>query len=293
MLAFVSLSITSFVEAQTTDFSIADSLFSLKHHEEASLAYEYIIFSHPEDAPLLAACLLKKSECLKANGKYSEVPILLSRLDGLSLSDSLKGQIYFQKALSYYLTDKYELAEKSILPFFNLAETDYALAVSSAFLYATALGESGKWQEAKIFLLDFVKNENRITPELQVSLTENINILYSKENIPKLKSIRKAKTLSLLFPGLGQAYNGNYGKGFVSLALVSGSAAFIAFNIINTTYLTAATAGAYLFLYFYFGGANQSNWLVPKKNNKKKSIYNQHLRSSLSNVSQQLLEQQK
>ncbi|MBK9318219.1 MAG: hypothetical protein IPM91_04905 [Bacteroidetes bacterium] len=269
-MVFAFLSITSFVNAQSADFSKVDSLMALHQYEDASLECEYILYQQPGNPALMAECLLKKTDCLKATGKHAEVPVLLSRLDGFSGSDSLKSRIYFQKALGYYMSDKFELAEKSILPLFNLQEVEEEIEVTGALLYAMALGESGKWMEAKLFLTNFIQSNPRTDAALKTELTEQVNMVYDKENIPKLRSIKKAKTLSLLFPGLGQAYNGNFGKGFVSLLLVSGSGAWVGWNIFNTTYITAATAGVYIFLYFYFGGANQSSWLVPVKNHKKK-----------------------
>ncbi|MEP7265578.1 MAG: hypothetical protein ABI772_13815, partial [Bacteroidota bacterium] len=100
-----------------------------------------------------------------------------------------------------------------------------------------------------------------------------------------------ARTLSLLFPGLGQLYNGDAGKAALSFTFVSLSGLYIAYNIINTTYLTAATSGAYLFMYFYFGGANQTNVLVPQKNYQKKTVYNNYLRSSLVMLNNDLYKQ--
>lgn len=284
LLVFVFRSISSSVSAQSVALSEVDNLMNQQRFDEASLLCEQLIYGHPGDINLMAESLLKKSECLKRSGKHATIPFLLGRLDGLSLNDSIRSRVCFQKALAYYLSDNFEMAEKSVLPVFNLPYAQRELVITGAILYAMALGESGKWLEARLFLCNFIRNDLRADTTLKRELTAEVESLYSDENIPRLKSIKKAKVLSLIFPGLGQAYNGNYGKGLLNLLFVSGSGAWATWNILNGTYITAATAGVYILLYFYFGGANQSSWLVPVKNQKKKSQFNQQLKPELSKL---------
>ncbi len=289
LLVFAFQSISISVKSQS--FSIVDSLVLEKKYEEASLACEELVFRHREDSEVMAELLLMKCKFLEQTGKYAQIPPLLARLDGIRLNDTLKAKVYLEKGLGYYLSDNFEMAEKSVLPVFNIEYVPKDVLVSGAILYAMALGESGKWTEAGAFLSNFIHNDLQAEEKLKQELMYQVATLYSEEKIPEMKSIRKAKVLSLIVPGLGQAYNGDYGKGLLNLLLVSGSGTWITWNVLNSTYLTAATAGVYVFLYFYFGGANQSSWLVPAKNNKKKILFNNDLRPALSHLGERMLRQ--
>ena len=125
------------------------------------------------------------------------------------------------------------------------------------------------------------ENNKIFTIENKLVLKQTLDSIYEPSLQPTLRSIKKAKTLSLIFPGLGQAYNGDYRKGILNLLLTGGSATFGVYNVLQANYITAATAGVYLFLYFYLGGANQSSYNVPTKNYIKKRKYNDQLKSEM------------
>lgn len=289
---FVSLLTASSAELRAQEFfAAADQLYAQGYYAAASLEYERVVFEQPGNETIICLALLRKTECLKKEEKFEQIGSLLSRLDDFSLSDSIRQEIYFQKALGYFIADKFEQAEKNILPVFNLEPYHNETRVSSALLYTFSLHEQGKWMQAHAFLRRWIQTEQQVKLPEQENILQALDSLYDPDALPRLKSIRKAKTLSLIFPGAGQAYNGNFGKGFVNLLLVSGSAGFCAYNILASNYVTAATAGVYLFLYFYFGGANQSNWLVPEKNYKKKKTYNEGLKQYLSHITPVLLRQ--
>ncbi|MBP6511193.1 MAG: hypothetical protein KA347_00850 [Bacteroidia bacterium] len=268
-------------KAFTQTRETADSLFAIQQFDQASLMYERAIYERPGDALFLATTLLSKANCLKAQQKFEQIGSLLSRIDLSVLSDSLKQEIYFQKALGYYLSDNFELAEKNILPSFNLESFHTNTQLNSVLLYTFILDELGKWNQAHQVMSDYIQNNKMFTTENKIVLKQTLDSIYNPSLQPTLRSIKKAKTLSLIFPGLGQAYNGDYEKGILNLLLTGGSATFGVYNVLQANYITAATAGVYLFLYFYLGGANQSSYNVPTKNYIKKRKYNDQLKSEM------------
>ena len=263
----------------------ADSLFAIQQYDLASVTYERAIYEHPNDVHFLATTLLSKTKCLKAQLKFEQIGSLFSRVDLNEVNDSLKQEIYFQKALGYYLSDNFDLAEKNILPSFNLESFNTTTQLNSVLLYTFILDELGKWNQAHQVMSDYIQNNKMFTTENKLLLKQTVDSIYDPSLQPKLRSIKKTKILSLIFPGLGQAYNGNYSKGFLSLLLTSGSATFGVYNVLQANYITAATAGVYLFLYFYFGGANQSGYIVPPKNYTRKRNYNDQLKSEMTSFS--------
>ncbi|MBK7681436.1 MAG: hypothetical protein IPJ26_02705 [Bacteroidetes bacterium] len=268
-------------KAFTQTREAADSLFAIQQYDQASLMYERAIYERPGDALFFATTLLSKANCLKAQQKFEQIGSLLSRIDLSVLSDSLKQEIYFQKALGYYLSDNFELAEKNILPSFNLESFHTNTQLNSVLLYTFILDELGKWNQAHQVMSDYIQNNKMFTTENKIVLKQTLDSIYNPSLQPTLRSIKKAKTLSLIFPGLGQAYNGDYKKGILNLLLTGGSATFGVYNVLQANYITAATAGVYLFLYFYLGGANQSSYNVPTKNYIKKRKYNDQLKSEM------------
>ncbi|MBK7964994.1 MAG: hypothetical protein IPK10_06710 [Bacteroidetes bacterium] len=278
----------SSTKAHSQALESADSLFAIQQYDLAAVMYERAVYERPNDVHFLATTLLSKTNCLKAQEKFEQIGSLLSRIDLNKISDSLKQEIYFQKALGYYLSDRFDDAEKNILPSFNLETFNTKTQLNSVLLYAFILDEQGKWSQAHQVMNDYIRNQTQLPSLEKERLTQSLDSLYATDQHHKLKSIKKAKTLSLIFPGMGQAYNGNYGKGFLNFLLTGGSATFGVYNVLQANYITAATAGVYLFLYFYLGGANQSSYIVPTKNYTKKRKYNDRLKLEIIDMSKSL-----
>lgn len=280
---YVFLLISYSGNAQHSLFAHADSLLTARLFEEASLGFESILWENENDHDeiFVANVLLKKTACLKELRRFDRVESLLGRINIPNLPDSMQFYIYYERALAAFLTENFELAEKNILPVFNLSLTDNEKIYAATLLHVIILNEMGRWSEARQQLVNYYQHQTVLNENEKEAKLKDVENLYNAEMIPKLKRIKKSKTLSLLFPGAGQAYNEDYGRGLVSLSFVSLAGLYIGYNIINTTYLTAASAGVYLFLYFYFGGANQANYRVPLKNYPKKKNYNDYLKKNI------------
>jgi TM2 domain-containing membrane protein YozV len=272
--------------SNATTFEQADSLFGLCLYPEACIAYEQIIYENPVNEYIKANSLLKKSNCYKAECHYSLIDNLLSRCNVNELNDTLKSQILFEQSLACYMSEKFTSAKERILPVFNINTTP-ELEKASVFLYSLILNELSSWEESKNNLISFLKRTEISDEKLRDSLIQEVNIMYQKKNIPKLKKIKTARTLSFILPGLGQTYAGKTGKGLISLSLVALSGTFVYFNIIHHIY-TSSAVGLYLFSYFYIGNVNQLKTMVNKRNNNKKNKINAYLRSQLTKLNSQL-----
>lgn len=283
---FVSLSIISSSKASATTFQQADSLYRLCLYPEACIAYEQIIYENPNNESIKANALLKKSYCYKAQHNYSLIDNLLSRCDINRLNDTLKAQILFEQSLACYLSENFTHAKERIQPLISL-NTSSELDKASVILYSLILNELNCWEESKLNMVSYLKRAEIKDTKTRDSLMQVVNTMYQEKNIPKLKKIKTARTLSFILPGLGQAYTGKAGMGIVNLSLVALSGAFIYFNFVDEIY-TSSAAGLYLFSYFYIGGINQLNKMVSKRNTTKKNEANAILRTQLVNINKTL-----
>ncbi len=287
--AFKFLLIISFNNTYATGIETADSLFAAGNFVEAGITYEKYIFENSNNDSLVANAILKKVNCYKSLQRYDLIYPLLYRTNKFKLNDSLIAIIHFEKALGCYLDHKFELAKESILPLLNM-NTEPELDRASVILYSLTLNELNKWEESKINLLNYINRAPNISNETRDSLINEINTDYSKENIPKLKNLKKARLYSFIFPGAGQVYTGHAGRGLITLSLIAGSLVFSYANLIRELYLASA-AGAYLVYTFYIGNINQLHAQVANTNKDKKFVANSALKRKLSLINYTLSKQ--
>jgi TM2 domain-containing membrane protein YozV len=281
--------IISFNNVRASGVESADSLFAAGNYFEAGILYEKYIYDNFNNDTLVASTLLKKVNCYKSQQRYDLIYPLLTRTNKLQLTDSLIAIIQFEKALGCYLDHKFELAKESILPVLNM-NTGIELDRAAVFLYCLTLNELGKWEESKLSLLSYINRVPTISAELKDSLISEINMDYNKDRIPKLKNLKKARLYSFIFPGAGQVYTGNAGRGLITFSLIAGAFVFSYVNLIHELYFASA-AGAYLVYTFYIGNINQLHSQVSNTNSYKKSEANTTLKRKLSLINYTLSKQ--
>ena len=236
-----------FISAQE---NIADSLFQAGDHLHARVAYERLLFQGSRDVNRL---LLKKTYCLKAEGRYDDAYQTLQRADFFQGSDSLRFKLYYEVALNAYLAGKYDLSLNKI------QELNYYLPKANQpvvdLLEILSLNQQHKLNDAEKKLEEFLVKYN---------LRDEQKIYRNK----KLKNPEKAESMSHLLPGVGQMYAGYGGQGATSMLLQTGFVAFAAFSFLNGYYFSGAFTGVGLFYIFNNGGARHARYLAEKRNDK-------------------------
>lgn len=259
------------------DVSLADSLYKLEDYRQSALEYERIYFFSRDTSERINA-LLKQNECysnLKENYKaYSS----LNRAFAFNLNDSLKAKINYKVALNLYLSKYFFDAEKYCAKNYSLplSTSDYK---NSILLHALILNELNNFNLAHEKAITYC-NEINIDSSLKDSLKLYVNGFYTKNNIPKLKSLKKARRLSKCLPGAGLFYVGKPGKAFVNISLQLLALGYTAANVYSQNYFTSATVGIFLMRMFYTGGVNQLNEIVPKVNYLKSRKFNDTFKSN-------------
>ena len=262
----IFLSVPSFINGQNIEF--ADSLFEAGDFLYARVAYERLLFQGKEDVGLL---LLKKSFCLKAEGKFEEAYTTLQRVDLFKESDSVRIKLYHELALDAYLARKFDQSI-STLEELHYYFPNESTSISDA-LEILSLNQLAKWDAAKQKFEAFLSKYQLPDQDL-----------YKKKNLPSLKNPTKAETLSYLIPGSGQLYAGYPGRAITSIVLQGGLVVFTVYSFTNGYYLSGAFTGVGLFSLFYNGGAGQARDLAIKHNEKEFAEFNNKVKAALSAV---------
>ena len=230
--------------------------------------YERLLFEKAGDVNEL---LLKKSYCLKAEGKYQAGYETLQRADLFHGTDSLRATLYYEMALHSYLNGRYDVALG------HVQELNYYLPDQilprAELIEVLALNQLKRWQEAeKKFMA------------MQTKYGMRQAVTYADLRPGKLKNPDRAENWSFVLPGSGQMYAGYWGRGLTSLVIQAGLVAFTAYSFVNGFYFSGAFTGGGLFYMFYNGGTRHASYLAQKGNQQKIDRLNDRVMTTLEPV---------
>ncbi len=265
----ISNSKATFIIA-TDDSANANSL-----HLDAIIEIEKQIFNCKNNDSLKEFLILAKAKYQKKIGLYNAEIKTLARINYNYCTDSTICVIYYENALALYITSNFKKAN-------DFLERAHSLPINtseyknSIFLHGLVCNELFDYKNAKEKFNEYFKSSNRVN-------AINIDSLYSIQNIPKLKSLSKARRMSLFLPSAGLFYAKCNGKAISNLTLLMLSVAYTGYNISILNYYTAISSGFYFMKYFYVGGVNQLNVEIPKYNTTITQKFNQSVKKILIN----------
>jgi len=250
----------------------ADSLFSIGECQSAAIEYErFLYFSDTEQSNL--NCLYKKAQCYKHLSEFTKACKTLERIN--LLRENIHNYIDIKRELSlcYYLDNKLQKAQMQITQLRHKAK---ALPKETQLVEIFVLNETKKWgtaqEKAKQYANHYLKEE----PNKSFAL-KKIDSLYSKKNLPKLKSIQKAENLSRFVPGAGQIYCGKIAEGSFTFLF---NGAFLALGIqqiFTKFYFTGYTAGFGVLHKTYTGSMARTKHLAKKVNLVRHTRFNESI----------------
>lgn len=253
----------------------ADSLFDLHSYEASATAYEKVFFFSQNTNEKVNA-LFRRADCFKILNRNYEAYKSLVRVLQFELNDSAKCAAQYELALNLFLAKYYHDADK-------FCARNRSLPVNteeykrSLLLHGLILNELNDYSAASLKFTEY--NASGIfLPAQKDSLNDLVSVQYRKKNLPKLKSLRKARRLSKCLPGAGLFYAGKPGKAILNISLQLMAVAYTAGNAYFGNYVTAASAGLFMVRSFYSGGVNQLNEVVPKVNYKRSRKFNDEFR---------------
>ncbi|OJJ14879.1 hypothetical protein BKI52_40705 [marine bacterium AO1-C] len=254
----------------------AHQFFKNQQLTQAQLVYERVVFLS-KSKTLQNEALLYKTYCHKQLKQFKEAQATIERAEVLPEQDSVNYILLYEASLTAYLAQEY----KQSLKFIDILKTtvqDSSKIKSITFLEILALNETYQWEKAKQLCAQYIKDHQ---------LEQDIDALYGFVDKKPFKSIKKAKTLSWIFPGAGQMYAGAVGRGISSSVLTLGALTFGVFSAINGYYVSAFFTGLGLGRTFYTGGRRHAGYQVQQRNLKKIAAYHQKIKDFILKVESQ------
>lgn len=268
------------IKGQNYSLTKADSLFRNQSYESAATAYERTYFFSIVKEERITA-LLGRASAFKNLGRHYEAYNSLARITNFDLEDSLKCSANYQLALNLYLANYFADAEKYCAKNLSIPinSTDYK---NSLLLHGFIYNELNKYKNAAFKFQEYT-NSTDLTQVQKDSVNAFVKNYYHEKNLPKLKSLRKARRLSKVLPGAGLFYAGKPGKALANIGFQLFAVGYTGANLYFSNYITAASAGLFLIRAFYTGGINQLNEVVPKVNYTRSQKFNDTFKSAYTN----------
>jgi len=279
-LALKCLLVSFSIKGQDYSLRVADSLFRNNHYEIAATAYERVYFFSKNNNERTFA-LLARATCFKNLGRYYEAYNSLARVSHFELDDSLKCVANYQLALNLYLANYFSDAEKYCARNYSIPINSIEYK-NSILLHGFIYNELNNYKYAAQKFNEYTALTNLSLKEKD-SLSTFVDTYYRAKNLPKLKSLKKARRLSKVLPGAGLFYVGKPGKALANISFQLFALGYTGANVYFSNYVTAASAGLFLMRSFYTGGINQLNEVVPKVNYTRSRKFNDTFKNTYTN----------
>ena len=130
-----------------------------------------------------------------------------------------------------------------------------------------------KWESALEKAKQYTNQHLKEKPNKLLAL-QKIDSLYSRKNLPKLKSIEKAENLSRFIPGAGQIYCGKIAEGSFTFLF---NGALGVQQIFTKFYFTGYTAGFGVLHKTYTGNMSRAKHLDTKTNHNRHTLFNESI----------------
>lgn len=258
------------------NYSASDSLFAKYYdiYNDSLVVYQRLL---SDDISLNEEVhwQLEEAAYLKKKQWYDAAAKAYARVDKAELNDSLKYHFYYEAALCYYLSQRFEEAGLQFI-LMGSSVRDTGMMNRSLPLQALIYNELGEWNLAHTLLDSFLVVSSK---GQKSGLPKSLDSLYSRHCQPKLKSPDKAKMLNSVLPGLGFLYAGNIAEGIVNTGFQVALLGLTGVGWYYHYYISSIFGTAQVFLQFYKGGRNRASFLAEKRNYKLKKEYNAKLKT--------------
>lgn len=265
---------TDIISNNSSFSSPADSLYAAENYFEAAIEFERLYF-YSNNRMDRNELLFKKALCYKALKKYSKSFESLQRIMMFGLSEEEKIKYTYELSLLAHLSSEYEQC-KLYLKSLERFKVDSNLTINILYLGAMNSIMLNEIEQSKQYVINYL---NKTKDSLPISKND-VEILYSKKNLPKIKSEKLLFYISFI-PGLGQMYAGNIGEGMLNSFLNAAAFTFGVYQIWHAFYFTGYFVGALSINKFYFGGRERAKLLLTVHNRNELIEFQSNLKETL------------
>jgi len=263
LLTWISFLFCNIVVAQsnTETYNYANNCYKNGDYINAISAYSRLVFFDKEN--YAAQCYKPLAEAYYKQGNYELAANFFNLAYNTTSADSLKYEYVFMKTLCHIKQNNFDYA---LIEIYSLPDS-----MSGNFMLRKNL------YEATIY---YFKNETDKAKEVfekvftDARINQQFKVLY-KEFCKKNKlTARRAKAMSFIIPGLGQAYAGD-AKNSINSLLLTSSFVVIYIAVASTVSPIEAVIGILpWFQRYYQGGVKHAGLIAEaKKENVRKKYY--------------------
>jgi len=273
VLIAISLPATQVLHAQNFEETISFADNQLKSGEltTALKAYQRALFFSEGRSNLYL--FRQIAELAYFNKDYETAQKYFGLAYNQSDIDSLRTELLFRKAFCQILNKNYQFA---LIDLFSVDDTSLIVKNRLNFYLATCY----------FGLEDFSKARTFFKPCVAFKDTAELTSLFARHKI-LTPSPKKARIMSMIFPGAGQIYSGDFKAGLNSLLLTSGLIA-VGVNIsIQYRPIDAVFSILPWFQRYYTGGYGKAEEIALRKRQlKRNNVYNKILKLIAENSTQ-------
>ena len=247
-----------FSQSLEETFDLGENLYAMGNFKEAEPVLKRVAFFDQET--LYADKLyLMLANSLYANGKYAEANYYYDLAYFLSSTEDQIG-IILQKTSCFLLLQNYSYAR---LELFNLPENINPEQEKLRLFYTA--------------MLEFGEKNYELSKENFLDVTSDslgVVLLFEKVNKVEKLNPKTAKILSIILPGLGQMYAGDWKSGLNSFILTGGLFYLGINNGIKNSFLDAAISVLPWFQRYYTGGFKKAELIaIAKKQERRRKVF--------------------
>jgi tetratricopeptide (TPR) repeat protein len=242
----IIISVISFLNAFTQSLeeslAFANKLYSEKNYEAALRQYKRVLFF--DEVEKYGYIHQRLADCYFAQQTFDKALFEYSIAYNVESKDSIKNEITFKRVLIYTLQQNYSDVNMELLSL-NDSLSDY-FSRRRAFYNGVISLQIDSVKTAKSFFIKALYPEDSIS----IKKTDSLFARYhSGRPNPKV-----ARVLSVIIPGMGQIYIGDYKNAINSFILTGALATVFMIVAINYTFMDAFVGVLPNFQRYYFGG---------------------------------------
>ena len=224
--------------AEESPLSLGKHLAAQGNYDAAITEYKRFLFFHPDDADV-GEVYYNIGLAYRAQGLWTEAITALRAATHLTIDAEAKSEYQLELAVTLIAAQDYDLAHLELIKV-TMRTPSAQLYRRARFLQAVAYVYQFQWEAAQEPLRNYTTDEKLDA------------LLDAAADMP-LKSARRARVLSAVFPGTGQVYVGDWRNGLNAM-LLNGALGFLTVDaVLDGYYVDAALCGVFIFWRYYRG----------------------------------------